>query len=166
MCDKRDKAITCVLCRDAHLTYNVFWYLQTHLFKGKWSLMQSYFKQNYCHACLLSSPVLLSTFTMNLRKMQRKLRRELTIFLHPCPCFHKIENEITLRERKTPFWRLTAVDIGIRELLRSQAFPKSEGIQRSHKGKSLVHRVLCSLPSFRCINKRVTAKVSTLSEQP
>ena len=25
--------------------------LQIDLFKGKWSLAKSYFKQNYCHAC-------------------------------------------------------------------------------------------------------------------
>ena len=39
--DKRDKAITCVFCRDLRL--------QKYLFKG--SLAKSYFKQNYCHAC-------------------------------------------------------------------------------------------------------------------
>ena len=39
VCDKRDRAITCAFCRDLVL------------FKGKWSLAKSCFKQNYCHAC-------------------------------------------------------------------------------------------------------------------
>ena len=33
------------------LSINVFWFLQKDLFKGKWWLAKSYFKQNYCHAC-------------------------------------------------------------------------------------------------------------------
>ena len=45
VCDKRDRAITYVFCRDLHGP------LQKDLFKGKWSLAKSCFKQNYCHAC-------------------------------------------------------------------------------------------------------------------
>ena len=33
------------------LNINVFWSSTIDLFKGKWSLAKSYFKQNYCHAC-------------------------------------------------------------------------------------------------------------------
>ena len=43
---------------------NVFWSLQKYLFKGKWSLAKRYLKQILCHACLLSSPVLLLKFTI------------------------------------------------------------------------------------------------------
>ena len=50
MCDKRDRAITCGFCRDLHLTPRFSGPLQKDLFKGKWSLAKSCFKQNYCHA--------------------------------------------------------------------------------------------------------------------
>ena len=33
--DKRDRAITCMLCRDLHFSINVFGFLQKDLFKGK-----------------------------------------------------------------------------------------------------------------------------------
>ena len=49
--DQRDRAITCLLCGDLHLTSMFSGLLQKDLFKGKWSLAKSYFKQNYCHAC-------------------------------------------------------------------------------------------------------------------
>ena len=48
---KRDRAITCVLCHDLHLTPMFSGPLQKDLFEGKWSLAKSCFKQNYCHAC-------------------------------------------------------------------------------------------------------------------
>ena len=51
MCDKRDKAISYVFCRDLHLTSMFSGLLQKNLFKGKWILAKSFFKQNYCHAC-------------------------------------------------------------------------------------------------------------------
>ena len=51
LCDKRDKAISYVFCRDLHLTSMFSGLLQKDLFKGKWILAKSYFKQNYCHAC-------------------------------------------------------------------------------------------------------------------
>ena len=51
MCDKRDKAISYVFCRDLHLTSMFSGLLQKDLFKGRWILAKSYFKQNYCHAC-------------------------------------------------------------------------------------------------------------------
>ena len=40
-----------VFCRDLHLTPTFTRSLQNDLFKGKWSLAKSCFKQNYCHAC-------------------------------------------------------------------------------------------------------------------
>ena len=51
VCDKRDKAISYAFCRDLHLTSMFSGLLQKDLFKGKWILAKSYFKQNYCHAC-------------------------------------------------------------------------------------------------------------------
>ena len=51
VCDKRDKAISYVFCRDLHLTSMFSGLSQKDLFKGRWILAKSYFKQNYCHAC-------------------------------------------------------------------------------------------------------------------
>ena len=51
LCDKPDRAITCVFCPDLHLTPMFTGRLQNNLFNGKWSLAKSCFKQNYCHAC-------------------------------------------------------------------------------------------------------------------
>ena len=53
VCDKRDSAITYVLCRDLHLKSPWMFYglLQKDLFKGNWSLAKTYFRQNYCHTC-------------------------------------------------------------------------------------------------------------------
>ena len=66
--DKRDWAITCVFCRDLLLTLMFSCLLQKDLLKGRWSLGESFFKQNYCQLChkacrLLSSPVLLLKFS-------------------------------------------------------------------------------------------------------
>ena len=49
--DKRDRAITCVLCRDLHLTLMFSRVLQKDLFKVTCSLSESFFKQNHCHVC-------------------------------------------------------------------------------------------------------------------
>ena len=51
VCDKRDRAISHLFCRDLHLTSMFSGLSQKDLFKGKWSLAKSCFKQNYCHAC-------------------------------------------------------------------------------------------------------------------
>ena len=51
VCDKRDRAISCVFCCYLHLTPMFSDPLQKDLSKGKWSLAKSCFKQNYCHAC-------------------------------------------------------------------------------------------------------------------
>ena len=51
VCDKRDRVISYVFCRDFHLTLMFSGLLQKDLFKGKRSLAKGYFKQNYCHAC-------------------------------------------------------------------------------------------------------------------
>ena len=48
---KGDGAITCVFCRDGHFTPTFSGPLQKDLFKEKWNLAKSCFKQNYCHAC-------------------------------------------------------------------------------------------------------------------
>ena len=40
-----------VFCRDLHLTPMFTGHLQNDLFKGKWSLAKSCFKQNYYHVC-------------------------------------------------------------------------------------------------------------------
>ena len=45
-----DWANTWVFCRDLHLTLRLSRLLQKDLFKGKWSLGKSCFKQNYCSA--------------------------------------------------------------------------------------------------------------------
>ena len=45
-----DRANTWVFCRDLHLTLRLSRLLQKDLFKGKWSLGKSCFKQNYCSA--------------------------------------------------------------------------------------------------------------------
>ena len=49
--DKRDRAITCVFCRDLLLTLVFSCLLQKDLLKGRWSLAESFFKQNYCQLC-------------------------------------------------------------------------------------------------------------------
>ena len=46
-----------------HLTFFFSGHLQKYLFKGKWSLSKSYFKQSYCHACHTRFTVLLRKFT-------------------------------------------------------------------------------------------------------
>ena len=45
-----DRANTWVFCFDLHLTLRLSRLLQQDLFKGKWSLGKSCFKQNYCSA--------------------------------------------------------------------------------------------------------------------
>ena len=49
--DNRDRAVTCVLCRDLHFTIMFCGRLQKDLFKGRWSLAEGFYKQNYCHTC-------------------------------------------------------------------------------------------------------------------
>ena len=44
VCDKRDRAITYVFCRDLHFTLMFSGLLQKDLLKGKRSLAKSYFK--------------------------------------------------------------------------------------------------------------------------
>ena len=47
-----DRAINCVFCHDLHLTLICSGLLQIYLFKGRWSLVERLFKQNYyCDAC-------------------------------------------------------------------------------------------------------------------
>ena len=54
---KRDRPVNRVFCRELHLALMFPGRLQKDLFKGKWSLAKSYFKQNYKLRRLLSSPV-------------------------------------------------------------------------------------------------------------
>ena len=51
LCDKCDRAITCMFCCNLSVTLIFSGLLQKDLFKGRWSLEESFFKQNYCHAC-------------------------------------------------------------------------------------------------------------------
>ena len=50
VCDKRDRAVTCVFCCDLHLTLLFPFLLHRDVIKGMWSLAKSFLKQNYCHA--------------------------------------------------------------------------------------------------------------------
>ena len=68
MCDKRDKAITSVFCRDLYLELTISGLLKNGVFKGRGKLAESFFKQflsllthKVCR--LLSSPVLLRKFS-------------------------------------------------------------------------------------------------------
>ena len=45
VCDKRDRAITCMFCRDRHVTLMISGLLQKDLFKRRWSLAERFFKQ-------------------------------------------------------------------------------------------------------------------------
>ena len=72
---QRDRNITYMFCRDLHLTLMFSGLSQKHLFKGRWSLKQICFKQNYCHPChtrfvwhLLCSFVLRHKFTFDTSK--------------------------------------------------------------------------------------------------
>ena len=49
VCDNRDRAVTCVFCRDLHFTLMFSVRLQKDLFKGRWSLAEGFYQQNYCH---------------------------------------------------------------------------------------------------------------------
>lgn len=46
VCDKRDNAIACVLCRDLHITLMFSGVLLKDRFKGGLSLMESFFPKN------------------------------------------------------------------------------------------------------------------------
>ena len=72
VCDKRDRAITCMFCRDRHVTLMISGLLQKDLFKRRWSLAERFFKQyrdvtfvsQYKVCRLRSSPVVLRKFTI------------------------------------------------------------------------------------------------------
>ena len=51
VCDKWDRAINWLFCRDCQLKLRFSGLLQKDLLKGNWSWAKSCFKQNYCHAC-------------------------------------------------------------------------------------------------------------------
>ena len=51
VCKIPDRAITCEFCRDLHLPLIFSGLLQKDLSTERWSLAESYSKQNYCHAC-------------------------------------------------------------------------------------------------------------------
>ena len=81
VCDKRDRAITCVFCRGLHLNFTFSGLLQKDQFKGKRSLEKSYFKTKLLSrlshkVCrLLTSPVLLRKFTLKIRGRRRQVKR-------------------------------------------------------------------------------------------
>ena len=81
MCDKRDRAITCVFCRDLHLTLTFSGLLQKDLFKGKWSLGKSCFKQNYCHACHTRFIVFFPQLSCCIRSLILKLNLKYFFFV-------------------------------------------------------------------------------------
>ena len=76
MCDKRDRAITYVFCRDLQLTLVFSGLLQKDLFKGKWSLAKSFFKQNYCHVCHTSFALFFPLPSCSLLIMTFRMRQE------------------------------------------------------------------------------------------
>ena len=49
--DKCDRAINCVFCRGLPISLLFSGLLKKGLYKGRWSLAESFFNQNYCHAC-------------------------------------------------------------------------------------------------------------------
>ena len=51
LCVTNVTAVTYEFCRDLHLPLIFSGLLQTDLFKERWSLAESYFKQNFCHPC-------------------------------------------------------------------------------------------------------------------
>ena len=56
-------------CCDPHLTLLCSGPLRKYLFKGRWSLAENYFKQNFCHACHTRFAVLLcSTILLHIQK--------------------------------------------------------------------------------------------------
>ena len=70
MCDKRDRAITCVFCRGLRFTLMFSRRLQKDLFKGRWSLAEGFNRQNYCQACYTTFAVFFSLLL--LRKITMK----------------------------------------------------------------------------------------------
>ena len=69
MCDRRDKAIACVCCRDFSIILLCFISLQKHLFKGRWS----FFQHNHCHACHTVKLFFYLSFAVLLRKFTSKI---------------------------------------------------------------------------------------------
>ena len=65
MCDKRDRAVTCVFCRDLHRTFKFSGLKQKDVLKRRWSLTESFFQtkllSRLSHSVcrLLSFPVFL-----------------------------------------------------------------------------------------------------------
>ena len=102
VCDKRDRAINCLFCRDLHFTLMFSGLLQKDLFEGRWSLTESFCKQNYCHAChtrfsvlfpLPSCCVIISSLIVNFPLFLPRLEKPLTAWNVPfkvspeLPCF-------------------------------------------------------------------------------
>ena len=51
MCDKRDRTISCLFCRDLHITLIFSCLLAKDLFKRRWSLREIHLKKDYYRAC-------------------------------------------------------------------------------------------------------------------
>ena len=78
MCDKRDRAITWVFCRELHILLMCSGLLQKHLFDRKWGLAENFFKQIIGHACHARFAVFfpyycVSTLVSNKRICARRL---------------------------------------------------------------------------------------------
>ena len=68
VCDKHD-GYNLYDCCDPHLTLLCSSPLWKYLFKGRWSLAENYFKQNFCHACHTRFAILLcSTILLHIQK--------------------------------------------------------------------------------------------------
>ena len=91
LCDKRDRAITCLLCRDLHLTLKFSGLCKKiclkERFGGKIFQTKLFSRLSHKVCCFLSSPVLLCKFTYRQRiKISAHYQQELT-----CPLY--IRNE-------------------------------------------------------------------------
>ena len=68
VCDKHDSGITCMIV-NPHLTLLCSGPLRKYLFKGRWSLAEIFFKQNFCHGCHTRFAILLcSTILLHIQK--------------------------------------------------------------------------------------------------
>ena len=119
MCYKRDRPINRVFCRELHLALMFPGRLQKDLFKGKWSLAKSYFKQNYKLRRLLSFPV-------PLRELVRPSLACEQTFLLP-----QKKNDFFLRERGRLYTGWVVPHFFFR--LASNAFPDVGSVGRIAK---------------------------------
>ena len=110
MCDKHDRAITCVFCRDLYLKLTISGLLKNGVFKGRGKLTERFFKQNYCHACHTRFAVFFplpsccansSLFQVKENRQKRSGRKlnsvtykSSTVFSAPSPTFIKTSSNV------------------------------------------------------------------------